>query len=735
MELMDTASLKRWRGYFFMALGTVLVLGVLFVFSRTVELSQKYGKWADEIRWVSAAGVIILAVLLVRRMYLLVRDYRAHVPGSRLAARMATIFGILAVVPLLVVYLFALSFLSRGIESWFTKGLGRGLRAAMEESRLALEQRQQDQGRHTVDLAGLLGGYSHENLVLTFDSERRASGALGLLVVGQDGNVEAASVEEGKALPDPAQVSAMLAELNPGEFWAETDSDGADGFVIDAAALLPEREGEAGTRRVLMARYQLEPGLAGIANAVRAASDVYGQTTENQSGLMSSFILTLTLVLLLAMLSAIYLAIRAARRLTRPVHDLIEGTRAVGKGDFGMRLALPSRDEMGYLVSSFNDMTKRLRRASEETLRSRAQVEAERERLAVILAGLSTGVMVIDTARRIVLANAAADAILGTPMELRLGIELDALEDDSPRLAAFAAAVTRLLDGGGADWQEEFTLPQERVLRCACAPLVHPAGGESGHVLVFDDITHMQKAQRDAAWGEVARRLAHEIKNPLTPIQLAAERLRRRLAGKLDGEEAELLERATHTIVQQVESLKGMVNAFSDYARAPDLKLMPVDLNELVSEAAELYRAHETRASIEVHADADLPMIQADRGRMRQVLNNLITNALEALEGVAEARIVVSTRYNAGPEGGTAVIMVSDNGHGFDEEMLARVFEPYVTGKPRGTGLGLAIVKKIAEEHGGSIEANNRPEGGAFVRVVLPLAARDEAAQPARGIA
>jgi nitrogen fixation/metabolism regulation signal transduction histidine kinase len=295
--------------------------------------------------------------------------------------------------------------------------------------------------------------------------------------------------------------------------------------------------------------------------------------------------------------------------------------------------------------------------------------------------------------------------------------------------------VTRLLDAGGADWQEEFLLPLERVVRCACAPLVQPAGAEAGFVLVFDDITHMQKTQRDAAWGEVARRLAHEIKNPLTPIQLAAERLRRRLAGKLEGEDIELLERATHTIVQQVESLKGMVNAFSEYARAPELKLAPVDLNALVAEAAELYRAQETLATIEVNLDRTLPPVLADRGRLRQVLNNLITNALEALDGVSGPRIVVSTQHNAGPEGGSAVIMVADNGHGFDKEMLARVIEPYVTGKPRGTGLGLAIVKKIADEHGGSIEANNRPAGGAFVRVILPLAARDDAASPARGTA
>jgi nitrogen fixation/metabolism regulation signal transduction histidine kinase len=420
------------------------------------------------------------------------------------------------------------------------------------------------------------------------------------------------------------------------------------------------------------------------------------------------------------------------------VRDLMEGTRAVGKGDFTMRLQLPARDEMGWLVHSFNDMTRRLRRASEEASRSRAQVEEERERLAVILAGLSTGVIVLDTARRLRLANAAADAILGAQLAQGTGLELHELhelQEQSPQLPAFAREVGARLDAEGPEWHDEITLQPVGVLRCACAPLVDSSGVFAGYVLVFDDITHLLNAQRDAAWGEVARRLAHEIKNPLMPIQLAAERLRRRLYDRLGDADAEMLDRATHTIVQQVESLKGMVNAFSEYARAPDLKLVHLDLNDLVSEVVELHRAEETRAAIELCTDPTLPPVQADRNRLRQVLNNLITNGLEATDGSPSGRIEVTTRHEGGPGGGKAVIMVTDNGHGFDTEMLARVFEPYVTSKPRGTGLGLAIVKKIAEEHGGSIEANNRPEGGAYVRVVLPVAAAAGATQSARGIA
>jgi nitrogen fixation/metabolism regulation signal transduction histidine kinase len=512
------------------------------------------------------------------------------------------------------------------------------------------------------------------------------------------------------------------------------------GYVISTAAAIPD--GATTRGRILVARQELPRELAELANAVQHAYNNYQVLATVRQPLKYQFRLALTVVLLLAMLSAIYIAIRSAQLLTRPVHDLIQGTRAVGKGDFGTRLQLPSRDEMGFLVQSFNDMTKRLRRASEEANRSRELIEHERERLAVILAGLSTGVLVFDTALRLRIANDAADAILGSSLAGRIGEELGQISDASPRVAEFAAQLRVRLQGPEPEWQDEIALPPDRVLRVACAPLP-VAAGETGFVVVFDDITSLLHAQRDAAWGEVARRLAHEIKNPLTPIQLAAERVRQRLTGKLSNPDADVLERATHTIVQQVESLKGMVNAFSEYARAPELNLTRVDLNELVAEVVELYRAQQSHVEVRIETDPRLPPLRADRGRLRQVLNNLIANALEAVEGSGRdqaggqghGQVIVATAMNSGPEGKSAVIMVTDNGHGFRPELLARVFEPYVTSKPRGTGLGLAIVKKIAEEHGGSIEANNLPGGGAYVRVVLPLAAQQEGAQPARGIA
>jgi len=272
------------------------------------------------------------------------------------------------------------------------------------------------------------------------------------------------------------------------------------------------------------------------------------------------------------------------------------------------------------------------------------------------------------------------------------------------------------------------------VIACACTPLAEEAG-ERGYVIVFDDITLQLQAQRDAAWGEVARRLAHEIKNPLTPIQLAAERLQRRLAGKLPAEDGELLGRSTETIVQQVEGLKQMVNAFSEYARAPELKLTDFDLNSLVREVTELYRGQDPAIEIRVQADPALTRIHADRGRLRQVLNNLITNGIEAVGEPEAGWVEVATTLVPGPPEPQVIITVCDNGHGFQKEMLARVFDPYVTSKQKGTGLGLAIVKRITEEHGGRIEADNRPEGGARVRVILPAVERLVSAPPQRDIA
>jgi nitrogen fixation/metabolism regulation signal transduction histidine kinase len=669
-------------------------------------------------------------VLLARKLWQLYRDFRDHKPGSRLTMRTVVMFGALVITPLIIVYLFSLDFINRGIDSWFRVEIKQGLTDALVLSRSALDLRLREQARRTEVFARSLRGLRGPELLQRLDEERRATEAKEIIVYEASGRASALSSDTPMAQqPAPAPPDVAL-QLAAGRSYVSLNPLPNGQYTIATAAPIADAVSVRAMRRYVLIDYQVPQELSALAEAVQHTSSQYGDLSAVREPLKISFRLTLTLVVLLTLLAAIYGAIFSAQRLTRPVQDLIAGTRAVGKGDFGTRLPLPSRDEMGFLVHSFNDMTKRLRRASEEAKRSRQAVERERERLSIILSRLSTGVIVTDRELRLHSANQSAATILGgdfgTPAA---GQNLAQLAGGSMRFATFLEELRSRLKSGWDEWREQLTLPGEsgeRVLLWACTPL--PDEREHGGVvIVFDDITALLAAQRDAAWGEVARRLAHEIKNPLTPIQLSAERLRRKLLGGMNAEDALLLERATHTIVQQVDAMKQMVNAFSEYARAPDMRLAHFSLNQLVTEVAELYRLQDPAAEIRLDLDPALPEIEADRGRVRQLLANLVTNGIEALTGVADGCVQLSTRQQRAEGAVAAVICVTDNGPGFRKEILGRLFDPYVTGKPRGTGLGLAIVKRIVEEHGGRIEAENRPEGGAQILVLLPVSGQDRA--------
>ena len=352
--------------------------------------------------------------------------------------------------------------------------------------------------------------------------------------------------------------------------------------------------------------------------------------------------------------------------------------------------------------------------------------------------GLSTGVLALESDLSIRTANQASSSILGVDLGARSGEPLKEVAKENALLGQFVDVACMHLDANETEWREQIVLRGEvgrRVLTCACTTLPGDENRAAGYVIVFDDITALLQAQRDAAWGEVARRLAHEIKNPLTPIQLSAERLRRKYLHTLPEEDAQVLDRATHTIVQQVEAMKEMVNAFSDYARAPDMDINLFDLDKLVHEVVDLYRAQKSGVEIVLVSDPSMPLIEADMGRVRQILHNLIRNAMEALEGTNDGRIDVHVSAAEIDEVEVIQIKVEDNGHGFQLDTVSQIFDPYVTTKPKGTGLGLAIVKKLVEEHVGSIRASNRSEGGAMISIRLPIneAAREQVIAKATG--
>ena len=712
----------RWQAIAQVLLWSAIGLGAFVLLAESMQNSAAFDRLRLWILAVDACGVIALSVLLARKLYRLVRDYRRHVPGSRLTARTVGIFGSLVIAPLLIVYLSSLEFINRGIDSWFRVEVKEALNDALGLSRAALELRMREHSARTVALAEGLSGAPPAEMQARLDAERRASQAIEIALFGAHGQILAASLESPlESLPSQPSPD-LVRQVGERRPYVSLEPRSGGRYLIRAAAALGD-PGAAHDARFVVAIYPVPPQLGALTDAVQNAYHQYGDLAAWREPLKNSFSLTLTLVLLLAMLAAIYGAIFSAQRLVRPVQDLIEGTRAVGKGDFGTRLPLPSRDEMGFLVHSFNDMTKRLRRARAEATESQQAVERERERLAIILARLSTGVLAIDRNMTLRTANEAAGAILGADFSAAGGRSLPQLASGNERLGQFVAALAVRFAAGRQEWREQLDLDGaagRRTLMCACTPLPGEDSG-MGFVIVFDDITALLQAQRDAAWGEVARRLAHEIKNPLTPIQLSAERLRRRLLSGMNARDAEILERGTRTIVQQVESMQQMVNAFSEYARAPEMQVTRFSLNQLVTEVADLYRSQDPRARIGLDLDERLEGIEGDRLRVRQVLNNLLTNALEALDGVAAPKLEIATRLEAGTDAEYAVLTVCDNGPGFQRELLGKVFDPYVTTKPKGTGLGLAIVKKIIEEHGGRIDADNRPEGGARVRVVLPV--------------
>jgi len=720
---MDAAAIVRKYGSTVLGgLGVVLWLVALYLLASAAQNSAKFDRWLPWILPINISGLLTLVVLLAAKLTRLVRDFRRHVPGSRLKGRTVAIFSALAVAPILVVYYFSLQFLNRGIDSWFELEVSQGLRDTRELSHAALEVRVREFLQHTEVVAHELSGLPDFDLIGTLDRERRDSTALEFTVVGAQTQIIATSSDRPMdALPVPATDEMML-QVRRGRPYVSLDTDAQGGYLIRAAAPIDPNANAAS--RVVIALYPVPQQLSQLADTVQRSYTQYANLVQLRQPLKSTFVLILTFVVLMSLIAAVYGAFSAAQRLVQPVQDLIAGTRAVAKGNYDTQLPLPSRDELGFLVTSFNDMTKRLGRAREETRRSQQAVEAERAGLAVILARLSTGVVSLAPDQTVRTANQAASAILGVDLEAAVGARFDESISDSTLFAQFLAAVKSRLGADQLDWREQIELLSEsgkRVLMCACTALPNEVGGATGVVLVFDDITTLLQAQRDAAWGEVARRLAHEIKNPLTPIQLSAERMRRKFLGSMNEQDAQVLERATHTIIAQVEAMKQMVNAFSEYARAPDMHFSRFDLNQLITEVVDLYRVQYSAAELKLLLESNLPPLSADRIRIRQILNNLVTNSFEALEGKPGACVEIETHVAEDGPKQVVVIVVSDNGPGFQRELIGTVFDPYVTSKPKGTGLGLAIVKKIVEEHGGRIEADNQRTGGARVRIQLPL--------------
>ncbi len=712
-------------------LGLVALLLVsLKLMSDATENSTRFGELYSVLLLINALGLVTLGGLVGWNLIRLIGQVRSRRAGAGLTVRMVAMFVILAVTPVLVVYYFSLQFLHRGIDSWFDVRIERALDDALELSRTSLESRMRELLKQSQLMAGEISAVDAERLPGALEDARRLSGAAELSVIGPKGRIIASSNIDPTAIVPASPSDSIMVQLRQSGNYIGLDPIGDTGLHVRVVVTLPE-DVPTQEPRIMQALFPVTERMSALADSVQSTYAKYQELAYLRNPLKISFTLTLSLVLLLSLLAAVWAAFYSARRMVAPLRDLVQGTRAVADGDYETQLPRSGKNEVGFLVESFNQMTRRLRNARDETRRSQIQLEEQRAYLEAVLSRLSTGVITLDPERRFVTVNHAAQQILGVDLHSRLGEELEIVAESHRHLRPFTESITMHLhdadsDENLAEWREQLILfgaSGRQVLMCSGAPLPVVDGRDHGHVLVFDDITTLIEAQRSAAWSEVARRLAHEIRNPLTPIQLSAERLRHKYLRKMSKTDAEGLDRLTRTIVQQVEAMKEMVNTFSDYARTPRMVPEPVDVNELISDVIELYRGDEAAQPVELKL-SELPPVHADPDRLRQILHNLIKNAIEANEGVASPSVIIETTCVRETSRSYIEVRVRDRGPGFHSDVAEKVFEPYVTTKPKGNGLGLAIVKRIVEEHGGVVWAENHKSGGAEVVIQLPLAAR-----------
>jgi len=731
-----------------------ILLFLLATASSNSGFFDRYYAWLLGLNASVAAALLLFVVVALARLY---RRYRSGKFGSRLMTRLVLLFAGIGILPGLVIFLVSVQFVSHSIDSWFNVKIEAALESGVNLGLAALDQSLSELGASAEITATTLAGQdrrSTQDILTRLIDER--DGMLSAMIIGVDGKVSLSASANRRAplTPDLPTPPMLLQAVMPGGYARTEGADrdfkestpnpgqgGADAVTgLRQRVLLAIPEPPGSQPRFLQVIQSVPANLASNAQVLSTAYTEYHERYDARVSLRRMYIETLTLTLLLAIFGAVASAFLIASNLAQPLLVLAEGTRAVAEGDLSPRPIVATSDELGTLTQSFNTMTGQLFEARSSVERNRAALQSAKAHLESVLENMSAGVIVLDADFNVVTSNEAVERILQHNIASHMGQPLSGIAG----LDAFAAAITRAFSAqsaqsaagsarGTAHWQQQIDIPRrpgdEHDLTVLARGSRLPARAGSGFIVVFDDISDVISAQRSIAWGEVARRLAHEIKNPLTPIQLSAERMQMKLESRLSGTDLELLNRGTTTIVNQVDAMKRMVDDFRDYAKAPPAVLQKLDLNSLIDEILHLYLAGDATDIIHASLARKLPPVMGDPTQLRQVIHNLLQNAQDAMNdrgpGAPRPRIDVSTEaiHYKGADGvaGTAVrLAIVDNGPGFAPKIMARAFEPYVTSKVRGTGLGLPMVKKIIDEHGGQIEIQNRSDGtGAAVSILL----------------
>lgn len=704
---------------------SLILLVALLLLSFAAQNTAKLADIYAPLLVVNLVGIFVLLVLNLGSLYKLIKQVRSKVIGSRLTLRMVTMFSLLAFLPLIVVYYISIQFLSHGIDSWFDVRIEQAMSDATLLGQVSLKSLKEGQIETLIRYVPDVENTSDSlELISLLDRIRREEGYSETAMFTQNGRILASSsMQPGTLLPSQPGERVFTA-LDSNDAYAEQET-GVDGSRIIRLAVIVPPSTVGMPPHVLQAIKPIPLRFANLESSINTAIGEYDRLLYLRGPIKFGFIMTLSLVSLMTLLLAVWTATFSARRLASPLRELAEGTQAVADGNYNTQLPVTSHDELGILIKSFNRMTQQISKARENAQQSQIKLVEQHTYLETVLGHLSSGVLSFDANQKLRTHNSRACEILDIEeLDTLYNKNILQLSQALAPLKDFFIILNEAILANQPEWNEEVTLFSshgKQVLLCRGTRLPGNQSGGSGYVFVFDDITVMLQAQRDAAWGEVARRLAHEIKNPLTPIQLSAERIRKKYLHTLDDSQKQTLDRATRTISEQVDSMKEMVNAFSSYAQPVSMNIHDVDLNQLLADVVELHKGHFGQVEVTLSLDDSIPPMMLDSGRMRQVFNNLIVNAVQALENTENAKLLVSTQSGTGKNEKIVTIRVEDNGQGIQKELMEQLFEPYVTSKEKGSGLGLAIVKKIIDEHGGAIWAKNMKNSGSCFTIQLPV--------------
>lgn len=695
-----------------------VLLSSLYFLGEAVQGAEQFNRIYLWLFGASILAVTILATIIIQRLVWLFLKRKSNEPGIKLTTRMVSTFIALSLPPVLIVYIFSTQFLNNYIDSWFDTNTKGALENSLKLGEIFLNVQTKQALTQTKNIAQRLSEIDGNKQAIYLERFLDESSATSLTLVTENEILATASNNFDIKTDLPSQ--SAFRDVNNGNNFARIETTGGK-LQIRTLVQINNILEFSSSNRFVQGFFSIEEQYSYLANSIENAKMGYNQQSYQREQLKRSFNIILALVLMLSMLMALIWAFSAARKLVAPVRLLSIATKAIAEGDYSQKIPITSKDEIGFLVKSFNSMSSQL--ASSSALAHRAQIEAISQKwyLESVLSHLSSGVISVNSELRILMSNAAASKILNLEGKDIINQNIEYLSIKNIGLTPFVELIIKKLNDHNEEWQQETLISEgesRKILVVRGSRIPENEQEEGGLVVVFDDQTIINQAQRDAAWSEVARRLAHEVKNPLTPIQLSAERLRLRFLNKLPEEDKDIMDRATQTIVSQVDNLKTLVNAFSDYAKAPELKREAGGLNELISQAIDLYFISNASINFQLDLLNPEPILFIDRVRFSQLLTNLIKNSQESAQD-NELNIHIVTTLSETIDN-ALILKFMDNGQGFNEKILEHLFEPYETTKATGSGLGLAIVKKIVEEHGGNIKAYNQ-EPGAVIEINLPI--------------